>query len=181
MSSDDNIAGSRFKPLKSPFMNLSALKTRNGFNSNRRSVKARSERLEMLFRQNSRRRKNGSLFSVERGDVGCTHRDFGLAVAGIPADQPVHRLRRGKILFNRLNRRELIARLFVRERRIERLTPITINIVRKTRGRFTLRLSPQKRRGQIGDGLLGVELIFIPAFPVQPVQSYFLSLDADIS
>ncbi len=69
----------------------------------------------MLLGQDRGRAKNGDLTAriddFERGANG----DFGLAVADIAADEPVHRLVVFQVSFNILNRRHLIGRFVIGE------------------------------------------------------------------
>ena len=57
-------------------------------------------------------------------------RDLGLAEADVAADEPVHRPRRLEVLLHRLDRVLLIRRLAIRERRLELLQPLVVQVVR---------------------------------------------------
>ena len=55
-------------------------------------AKAMAKSLQVLLRQDGRRRQHGDLLAAFDGEERRAHGDFGLAVADIAANQSVHRL-----------------------------------------------------------------------------------------
>ena len=62
------------------------------FDAHRMIAKAMAKGLQVLLRQNGRRRQHGDLLAAFDGEERRPHGDFGLAVADIAANQSVHRL-----------------------------------------------------------------------------------------
>ena len=145
------------------------------------AVEAARERLEMLFGEDGRRREHGGLLAVERGDVGRAHGDFGLAVAGVAADEAVHRLASAEILLDGRDGRELVGRLLVGEGGLEGVKSVARDVIDEAGHDLTLGLCLEQGRRKIGDGLLGVGLVLVPPFAVQAVQMDLFALDAHIA
>ena len=61
--------------------------------ADRKRGEAALQRLEMLEGQHRRRRKHRDLLAVHHRLERGAHRDFGLAVADVAAEQPIHRHR----------------------------------------------------------------------------------------
>ena len=78
------------------------------------------ERVIMLLRQHGRRHQHGDLPPGERAFARRPHRQFGLAVAHVAAQQTVHRARRLHVRLDLGGRAQLIRRLFERERLLEK-------------------------------------------------------------
>ena len=95
----------------------------------------RPERVVVLAREHGRRHEHRSLPSPHHALERRPHRELGLAVADVAAEQPVHGHPRLHVLLDRLQRDELVRRLLVRERRLERLLPRRVRRVRDTRRR----------------------------------------------
>ncbi len=77
---------------------------------------ALTERLAVLVREQRRRREDRDLLAVLHRLEGRPHRDLGLAVADVAADQPVHRDGLLHVALHLGDRLELVGRLLVRER-----------------------------------------------------------------
>ena len=73
------------------------------------------ERVEVLLGQQRRRHQHGHLLAVLHRLERRAHRDLGLAVADVAADQPVHRDGLLHVVLDLLDRGELVGRLGVRE------------------------------------------------------------------
>ena len=69
----------------------------------------------VLLGQDRRRHQHGHLLAGVDGLEGRPDGDLGLAVADVAADQAIHRLALGHVVLDRLDGRELVGRLFVRE------------------------------------------------------------------
>src|SRR5579872_4033260 len=73
----------------------------------------------MLAREQRGRYHDGDLFAVERGRKRCAKRDLRLAETNVTADQAVHRTPDLEILQRRIDGRELVFSLLIRETRAE--------------------------------------------------------------
>ncbi len=73
--------------------------------------------LRVLEGQHRRRRQERDLLAVHHGLERRAHGHLGLAVADVAAQQPIHRRRRLHVALDVVDRRGLIARQFVGERR----------------------------------------------------------------
>ena len=84
------------------------------------------QRLLMLEREHRRRREEGDLLAVHHRLERGAHRDLGLAVADVAAQQAVHRRRRFHVALDVGDRRLLIERQVVLERVLEFLLPVRV-------------------------------------------------------
>ncbi len=179
---DHDVARARGEALEGPLVRAARLEARDGFDPHGCAVEARGERLEVLLGEDGRRREDGGLFAVERGDVGRAHRDFRLAVARVAADQPVHRLRRGEIRLDGGDGGELVGRLLEGERGLERIEPVAgRDVVGESGNGRAPCLRVEERGREVGDGALRVQLVPGPALAVEPVQAHLLALDPDVA
>ena len=181
MRADDDVARARREPLEGSRVRARRLEARAGLDADGRAVETRGEGFEMLLGKHGRGREHRDLLAVHRRDERRTHRDFRLAVAGVAADETVHRLRRGKVLLDRRDCRELVGRLLIGKRRVEGLAPVAVDVIGEARDGLAFCLRLQKCRGEIGDRLLRVLLVLLPPLAVQPVQAHGLALHADVA
>ena len=181
MGTDDDVARAGRQPLERTGVGRAGLEPGDGLDSYRRSVESRGEGLEVLLCEDRRRREDGRLLAVQRRYVRRPHGDLGLAVARVAADQPVHRLARREVVLHGLDGGELVWSLLVGERGVEGVASVAIYVVREARHQFAPCLRLEKRGRQVGDGLLRVRLVLVPALPVQPVQADLLSLHAYVA
>src|SRR5262249_8051829 len=79
------------------------------------------QRPEVLVREDRRRREEGRLLPVEDALEDRAHRDLGLPVADVAAEEAVHRLLRLHVALDVLDRRDLVRRLRELERLLELL------------------------------------------------------------
>ena len=178
---DDYVAHSRLEALERAFVRAAALEARDGLYSYGRSVEARGEGLEVLFRQDRCRRKHRNLASAHRHDERRAHGDFGLAVARVAADEAVHGLAGGEVVVYRGDGGELVRRLLVGEGGVESVPAFAGDVVGGPRRRLALRLRLEESRRQVTHRLLRVLLVLLPPLAVQPVQPHGFALDADIA
>src|SRR6476619_7871650 len=92
MRADDNIDLSCYDVLQRCLDLFRRPKPAQHLDPHRERSKALFERLEMLERQYSRRGQDCDLFAIAQRLESSAHRNFRLAEADIPAEQPVHRL-----------------------------------------------------------------------------------------
>ena len=76
------------------FIFLVAAKSRDHFDAHRVILEARAKCVPMLLGENRRRHQYRDLAAVHHRDERGAQRDFGLAEAGVAADQAIHRLDR---------------------------------------------------------------------------------------
>ena len=136
------------------------------------------ERLEVLLHEQRRRHQHGDLLAVlhrlERGP----HRDLGLAVADVAADQPVHRDRLLHVGLDLVDRGELVGRLDVREGVLELALPRRVRaegVARATAIRA--RVEPDQLGGDLLDRLAGPALGLRPVGAAELVQRRRLAAD----
>src|SRR5262245_57914548 len=91
MGSDQNVDVTAHGLLEDFRDLLRGQETADHFNAYRVIAKPLPKSLEMLLRQNRRRRQHGNLLAALDGKKSRSHRYFGLAVTDITADQAVHR------------------------------------------------------------------------------------------
>ena len=101
----------------------------------REAGEALAQRLLVLERQHGRRREKRDLLAVHHRLERGAHRDLGLAVADVAAEQPVHRRRRFHVALDVGDRRLLIRRQLVLEGVLELLLPVRIGAERVARAR----------------------------------------------
>ena len=94
---------------------------------------ALAERVPVLLGENGRRDEHQRLLAVERGGKRGADGDLRLAEADVAADEAVHRARGLEVLLHGLDRRALVRRLPVRERRFEALEPLLGEVVGEAR------------------------------------------------
>ena len=136
----------------------------------------------MLFREHGGGRDHGGLLAVHRRDVGRAHGHFGLAVAGVAADEAVHRFGGGHVGFDGGDGGGLVGRLLVREGGFERVEPLqSFHLIGDAGMDGALGLHGEELGGEILNGLLGVGLVFAPAFAVQFVEFDLHALDAHVA
>ena len=135
----------------------------------------------MLFGEHGGRCKHGDLLAVHRGDEGRAHRYFRLAVAGVAADQTVHRFGGGHVPLYGVDRRRLVRSFLVWEGGFECVHAVAGDVVGEARHGLALRLRLQKRGGEVRDGTLRVQLVLLPAPSVQPVQVDLFAAHSDVA
>ena len=84
------------------------------------------QRFLVLKREHGRRREHRHLFAVHHRLEGGAHRHFGLAVADVAAQQPVHRRRRFHVALDVGDGGFLIRRQVVLEGVLEFLLPVRV-------------------------------------------------------
>ena len=98
------------------------------------------------------------------------HCDLGLAVADIPADQPVHRLGQLHVLFDLPGDADLVLGGLVGERLLELPLPLGVSWVGDPRLGLSQRLHPQHLLGQFLDRLDDLFLGLLPSRAAQVRQ-----------
>ena len=128
------------------------------------------ERSQVLERQHGRRREKGDLLAVDDGLERRAHRDFGLAVADIAAEQPIHRRRRFHVARDVGDRGLLVRRQVVLERVVELLLPVRVGAERMAGHGLARRVELQQLLGHVAHGLLDARLGFFPGRAAELVE-----------
>ena len=97
----------------------------------REAGEALAQRLQVLERQHGRRRQERHLLAVHDRLEGGPHRDLGLAVADVAAEQAVHRRRDLHVALDVGDRRLLVRRQLVLEGVLELLLPVRVGSGRR--------------------------------------------------
>ena len=124
----------------------------------------------MLLDQQCGRHQDGDLLAVLHGLERGAHRDLGLAVADITADQPVHRDRPLHVALNLVDGAELVGGLHVGKRVLQLALPGCVRPEREPGRGHPGRVEPDQLGGDLPDGLARPALGLGPVRPAQPVQ-----------
>ena len=124
----------------------------------------------MLKRQHGRRREERDLLAVHHRLERGAHRDFGLAVADVAAQQAIHRRRRFHVALDVGDRRLLIGRQLVLERVLELLLPVRIGAERVARHRLARGVELEQLLRHVAHRLLDPGLRPLPRGAAQPVE-----------
>ena len=138
---------------------------RDHFHGDREVAVALAEGVPVLLREDRRRHEHERLLAVERGGERCAHRDFGLAEADVAADEPVHRTRRLEVFLDGFDRSRLIGCLAVRERRLEPLEPLLVEVERDALRVLAPRVELEELAGELADRDAGSVLSRCHALP----------------
>ena len=136
----------------------------------RKTGKALAERLLMLKRQHRRRREERDLFSVHHGLEARAHRDFGLAVADVAAQQAIHRRLRFHVALDLGNRGLLVGRELVLECVLEFLLPMRVGAERVAGDRAAGGVELQQLLRHIAHRLLDLRLRALPRGAAEPID-----------
>ena len=168
-------------PERRPLLRLVALEAAHRLDADGRAVEAGEEGFVVLLGEDGRGREDGGLASVHRGDECGAHRDLRLAVAGVAADEAVHRLGQRHVAFDVGDRLGLIRRLLVGESGLERRHALRRDVIGEAGHDRAAGLRLQERGGEILHRALGVRLVPRPALPVKAVELHRLALHAHVA
>ena len=124
----------------------------------------------MLERQHGRGREEGDLLAVHDRLERRAHRDLGLAVADVAAEQAIHRRGRLHVLLDVDDGAGLIGRQLVRECVLELLLPMGVGRERVSRDGLALRIQLQQLLGHVAHGLLDAGLRLLPGRAAEAVE-----------
>ena len=175
---------STFPSAKSASTCLTSLRraeSRDHLDSNGKVPEALAECVPVLFGEDRRRREHQRLLAVDRDRERRAHRDLRLAEADVAADEPVHRVRRLEVLLHRFDRRLLVGRLAVRERRLEARDPLVLEVERDPGARLTLRVQRDQLAGQLLHRLACARLEQLPRLAAELRQRGRLRVGADVA
>ena len=138
--------------------------------AHRKAGEALPQRLLVLKRQNRRRREERDLLAVHHRLERGAHRHFGLAVADVAAEQPVHRRRRFHVALDVGDRRLLIERQLVLERVLELLLPVRIGAERVAGHRLARGVELEQLLRHVAHRLLDLGLRALPRRAAEPID-----------
>ncbi|CAM5275515.1 hypothetical protein SGRIM128S_04483 [Streptomyces griseomycini] len=136
-----------------------------------------AERPEVLLHQQRRRDEDGDLLAVLDGLEGGPHRDLGLAVADVAADQAVHGDRLLHVLLDLGDGGELVGRLRVGEGVLQLPLPGGVGAEGVARRRHPRAVQLDQVGRDLLDGLLGARLGLGPVRAAEAVQGGRLAAD----
>ena len=178
---DDDVRRAGEEARARAFLRLGALEPAHRLDADWRAVEAREERLEVLLGEDRGGSEKRHLLAVHRGDEGGAHGDLRLAVAGVAADEAVHRLRGGHVLLHVRDGGGLVGRRLVGERLLERGELACPYVVGEARHDGTARLRLEEGGGEVLHRLLRVLLVARPALAVEAVELHLLALHAHVA
>ena len=125
---------------------------RDELDAQREVAEAVAEGLQVLLREDGRRREHQHLAPAARDLERGAQRDLGLPEADVAADQPVHRAVRLEVVLDGLDRARLVLGLRVGERGLEPRHPALVADVRLARARLPLGVQREQLAGELVDG-----------------------------
>ncbi len=170
MGADDYVDRPVGKPVASFLGLLGSDEAAEAAHLEREAREAIAEVLEMLAREQGRRRDHRDLLAVHRRDEGGAQRNLGLAEADVAADQAVHRLAFGQVGQHVLDRAFLVVGFVPREA-VDELGEGGFfdrehrRLAQRARGG-----GAQQVVGDFADALLEPRLAPLPAFAAEAVE-----------
>ena len=134
----------------------------------------------MLESQHRRRGQDCRLLPVHEHLEDGPHRHLGFAEADVATDEPVHRLVLLQVLFDRLDRCDLIRRFDIRKRFLQLPLPHTVRRVRMAGGDLARRIQLQQPFGDVAHGATHPTLGPFPVAAAEPVQRRLLIGSANV-
>ncbi len=126
MRADDDVDFARGEAGKDLLCFLLRAEAADHVDRHREAGKPLAKRLQVLKRQDGRRREKCGLLAVHHGLERGAHRHFGLAVANVAAEEAIHRRGRLHVPFDVCDRGDLVGRQLVRKRPLEFLLPMRV-------------------------------------------------------
>ena len=142
---------------------------------------ALDERVEVLLGENGGRDEHGDLLAVHDGFERGAHRDLGLAVADVAADQAVHRPPAFHVPLGVEDRLVLVGGFLVGERGLELVLPGRVLRKRVPAEGLAPGVGFEERRGQVAHGVLGRQLFAGPPLAAERVQVGPAPADPDVA
>ena len=155
-------------------------KPRQQFDAHRIIGHPLAKGVEMLLRQDGGGGEHGDLFAGQRGFEGGADGHFGLAVANVPADQPVHRARRFHVLFGGGDGPHLVGRLLIDKAVFKFALPTAVGR-KSVAGLGSARgVDGQHVAGQVAHGVFGLRFRLGPPGAAQGVERRARLARADV-
>ena len=154
---------------------------RDHLDPHRKVAVALPERVPVLLGQDRRRAENERLLPVQRGCERRAHRDLRLSEADVAADEPIHGPRRLEILLDRLDRLQLVVGLPVRERRLEPLEPVLVQVERDSGRLLAPRVEGEQLTGELAHRLARTALEVLPGLAAELRERRSAGIRADVA
>ncbi len=165
VGADDQVDG----PGSQPFENFSLLglgaETTEHLHADGEVAQPLAEGAVVLLGQDRGRHQNGHLFAVHDRLEGGAHGHFGLAVAHVAADQPIHGLVRLHVVLDGVDGGKLVFGLLKGEVGLQLLLPRSVRAVGVAGDQLALGIELEQIVGDLGDGPLGPLLDRLPSRP----------------
>ncbi len=140
-----------------------------------------AHRAEVLLDEHGGGREHARLLSALHGTEHGAHRDLGLAVPDVTADQAIHRARRLHIGEHGIDRGRLIGRLVERERGFELAEAVVGGRERVAGQGGALRVELQQLLGERADVALDLAGRDLPRLPAELVELRAVALGAHVA
>ena len=165
------------RPALTSFGLLVGLEARQRGDVDREAGVALGERRQVLVDQQGRRHEHGDLLAVLHRLEGGAHRDLGLAVADVAADDAVHRDGLLHVRLDLVDRTELVGRLVVGEGVLELALPRGVGAEGEAGRRRAGGVEPDQLGRDLLDRLAGPALGLLPVGAAEAVQGRLLAAD----
>ncbi len=177
VGADDDVHRALEQPLQYGLGLAVALEPGQRLHVHREVGVALGEGREVLLHQQRGRHQHRDLLAVLHRLEGRPHRDLGLAVADVAADQPVHRDGLLHVRLDLGDGGQLVGRLRVGEGVLQLALPRGVRAEGVAGGRHPGRVQLDQVGGDLLDRLLGPLLGLRPVRAAQPVQRRGLAAD----
>ena len=172
---DDHVDPPRRQVLQDGGLLRAAAEPADHLDPDRKRGEAVAERLVVLEHQHRGRRQQRHLLAVHHGLERGPQRHLGLAVAHVPAQQPVHGRRRFHVALDVGDRRHLIGRQLVLEGRLELLLPVGVGGEAVAGYGAPCGIELQQLLGHVAHGLADAGLGPLPARAAQAIERRILA------
>ena len=177
MSSNNNVNRAISQAFKSFFGILCAGESRQCTNLDGERRIPFSKRGQMLLHEQGGWYENGNLFSILHCFEGCPDGDFGLAIADIAADQPVHGDSTFHIPLDFIDRAELIGCFDVLEGIFEFMLPWRVRSKCIALRRLACCIESNEFASNLFNGFAGMTFGFLPISTSQAMHARCFTTD----
>ncbi len=165
------------RPSMTSRASLSVWKRLSALSGDRERAHPLLERREVLLHEQRRRHQHGDLLAVLDRLERRPHRDLGLAVADVAADEPVHRDDPPHVGLDLVDRAQLVGRLLEREGVLELALPRGVGPEGEALGGLPGGVQLDQLGGDLAHGLAGAALALGPVGAAEPVEAGLLAAD----
>ena len=163
MRADDHVDAALAEPVEDAFLFGVGAETAQALDGKGELGQALAEGAVVLFGQHGGRHEHGHLAAVVDRLEGGADRQFGLAVADVAADEPVHGPRPPHVGLDLGQTGQLVGRLLVGERRLELVLPVRVRRQGDAGLGLTQGLQANHVAGHVEHGGLHLVLAVLPA------------------
>ena len=181
VGADDDVDFACGEPLHDRTGLLCRREPGKGFDPHGIALEALAKGRRMLLAQNRGGDEHGDLFAIEGSPETSADRDFGLSVADIAADQPVHGSRMLHARQHVLDGGALVRRFFEGKGGLEFLEVGVSGRKRKTGGDFARSVHGQKFRGHVAERFLDLVASLLPGLSTETVNARLHAVGASVT